>query len=93
MPEMHYHDFYEIFVQDQGTHDHIVCNTFYKLNPHDVMLLKPNILHQSISLGTHTRTIVYFTNAFLEKYFTPRPGRNFCGSSITTPLSVPGELL
>jgi len=71
MPEMHYHDFYEIYVQDQGTRDHIVCNTFYKLNPHDVMLLKPNILHQSISLETHTRTIVYFTDAFLERYFTP----------------------
>ena len=66
MPEMHYHDFYEIYIQDQGTRDHIVSNTFYKLNAHDVMLLKPTILHQSISLEPHTRTIVYFTDVFLK---------------------------
>ncbi|WP_373264417.1 AraC family transcriptional regulator [Hungatella hathewayi] len=71
MPEMHYHDFYEIYIQDQGTRDHIVSNTFYKLNPRDVMLLKPNILHQSISPEEHTRTIVYFNDTFLKRYFTP----------------------
>lgn len=71
MPEMHYHDFYEIYIQDQGTRDHIISNTWYKLNPHDVIFLKPNILHQSISLEEHTRTIVYFTEAFLSAYFAP----------------------
>lgn len=70
MPEMHYHDFYEIYIQDQGSRDHIVSNTFYKLNPRDVMLLKPNILHQSLGLEGHTRTIVYFTEDFLSKYFS-----------------------
>ena len=49
MPEMHYHDFYEIYIQDLGTHEHIVSSSFFKLSPHDVMLLKPHILHQSIS--------------------------------------------
>lgn len=70
MPEMHYHDFYEIYIQDLGTRDHIVSNTYYKLNPRDVMLLKPNILHQSISLNDHTRTIVYFTNDYLHQNFS-----------------------
>lgn len=71
MPEMHYHDFYEIYIQDQGTRDYIVSNTFYKVNPGDVMFLKPNILHQSISLDEHTRTVVYFTDSFLKRYFAP----------------------
>ncbi len=70
MPEMHYHDFYEIYIQDLGTRDHIVSNTFYKLVPHDIMLLKPHTLHQSISPDTHTRTIVYFTSEFLHTFFT-----------------------
>lgn len=70
MPEMHYHDFYEIYIQDSNSRDHIVSNKFYKLNPRDVMLLKPNVLHQSISLDSHTRTVVYFTDAFLKQYFT-----------------------
>lgn len=70
MPEMHYHDFYEIYFQDQGTRDNIVSNTFYKLCPHDIMLLKPHTLHQSISPNKHTRTIVYFTPDFLHTFFT-----------------------
>lgn len=77
MPEMHYHDFYEIYIQDQGTRDHIVSNTFYKLNPCDVMLLKPNILHQSISLDSHTRTVIYFTDKFLSQYFVPETIQKF----------------
>ena len=77
MPEMHYHDFYEIYIQDQGSRDHIVSNRFYKLVPRDVMLLKPNILHQSISMDPHTRTIVYFTDAFLNKYFVPETIQKF----------------
>ena len=66
MPEMHYHDFYEIYIQDLGTHEHIVNSSFFKLSPHDVMLLKPHILHQSISLDLHTRTVIYFTDKFLQ---------------------------
>ena len=70
MPEMHYHDFYEIYIQDLGTHEHIVNSSFFKLSPHDVMLLKPHILHQSISLDLHTRTVIYFTDKFLHAFFS-----------------------
>lgn len=70
MPEMHYHDFYEIYIQDQGERDHVVSNTYYKLSPKDVLLIKPNVLHQSISDKTHTRTIIYFKEELLEQYFT-----------------------
>jgi len=77
MPEMHYHDFYEIYIQDNQTRDHIVSNKYYKLNPHDVMLLKPNILHQSISLDPHTRSLVYFTDDFLKRYFTAETIQRF----------------
>lgn len=77
MPEMHYHDFYEIYIQDSRTRDHVIGNAFYKLKPRDVMLLKPNVLHQSISFGPHTRTIVYFTGNFLKKYFTAGTSQKF----------------
>lgn len=70
MPEMHYHDFYEIYIQDQGMRDSIVSNTFYKLSPHDVLLLKPHILHQSTSSEPYTRTVVYFTEKFLREFFS-----------------------
>ena len=48
---------------------HIVSSSFFKLSPHDVMLLKPHILHQSISLDLHTRTVFYFTDKFLHDFF------------------------
>lgn len=70
MPEMHYHDFYEVYIQDQGTREMIIGNALYCLKPHDVLLLKPGLLHQSVSGGPHTRTVVYFTEEYLEKYFS-----------------------
>lgn len=71
MPEMHYHDFYEIYIQDQGERDHVVSSNYCRVYPKDVLLLKPNVLHQSISDHPHTRTIVYFTEDLLRKYYTP----------------------
>ena len=70
MPQMHYHDFYEIYIQDQGSREMIVGNALCCLKPHDVLLLKPALLHQSVSVGPHTRTVVYFTEEYLKKYFS-----------------------
>lgn len=72
MPEMHYHDFFEIYIQDQGERDQVVSNKYYKLGPRDVLLMKPNVLHQSISDNPHTRTIVYFTEDLLKQYFSEK---------------------
>ena len=69
MPEMHYHDFMKLY-SGSGYHEHIVSSSFFKLSPHDVMLLKPHILHQSISLDLHTRTVIYFTDKFLHDFFS-----------------------
>jgi len=70
MPEMHYHDFYEIYIQDAGNRENIINNQCYSLNSHDVLLIKPNVLHQAINLELHSRTIIYFTDIFLKKYFS-----------------------
>lgn len=70
MPEMHYHDFYEIYIQDVGTREDIVNSQYFQLNPHDVLLLKPNTLHQAISKEAFTRTIIYFTDDYLIKFFS-----------------------
>lgn len=70
MPEMHYHDFYEIYIQNQGDRDHVVSNNYYRLSPKGVLMLKPNVLHQSITANPHTRTIIYFTADFLKKYYS-----------------------
>ncbi|HIX15142.1 MAG TPA: AraC family transcriptional regulator [Candidatus Hungatella pullicola] len=80
MPVMHYHDFYEIYIQDEGTRDCAIGNNFYKLNPRDIVLIKPNVLHQSLSSNTHSRTVIYFTESFLKKYFSAEVIQRFIGA-------------
>lgn len=72
MPEMHYHDFYEIYIQTQGSRDHIIGTSYYRLMPGDVILLKPNMLHQSVSNNPHERSIVYFTEELIKTYFSEK---------------------
>ena len=80
MPVMHYHDFYEIYIQDEGTRDCAIGNNFYKFNPRDIVLIKPNVLHQSLSSNTHSRTVIYFTESFLKKYFSAEVIQRFIGA-------------
>lgn len=70
MPEMHYHDYFEIYIEDEGVRDSVVSKKNYSLSPRDVLLIKPNILHQFTGDGTYTRTNVYFTEKYLHKYFS-----------------------
>lgn len=70
MREMHYHDFYEIYIQNQGEREHLINGCLHCLKPGDVMLLKPYLLHQSVGNASHTRSLVYFTENFLRQYFS-----------------------
>jgi AraC-like DNA-binding protein len=70
MPQMHFHNHYEIYIQDSGLRGSIVSTSYYDLKPRDVLLLKPNLLHQSIGSSVHTRTVVYFTHNFLKKHYS-----------------------
>ncbi len=70
MPQMHFHNHYEIYIQDSGLRGSIVSISYYDLKPRDILLLKPNLLHQSIGSSSHTRTVVYFTHNFLNKHYS-----------------------
>ena len=70
MSYMHYHDFYEIYIQNQSYREHLVNNTFYRLNPGDILLLKPSVLHQSLSANAHVRTVIYFSPHYLQQYYS-----------------------
>ncbi|MGI5898567.1 MAG: AraC family transcriptional regulator [Christensenellales bacterium] len=70
MPQMHFHNYYEIYIQDSGLRGSVVSSSYYDLKPRDVLLLKPNLLHQSIGSSAHTRTVVYFTHNFLKKHYS-----------------------
>ena len=91
MPGMHYHDFYEIYIQDQGTREHNVNNCLYQLKPHDILLLKPYQLHQSLGGQLHTRTVIYFRESYLRRYFSPEIAEGFMELFSCPCLSLPSE--
>lgn len=91
MPEMHYHDFYEIYIEDQGVRDMLISNNYYVLNLHDIILVKPHMLHQSISNSTHTRSLVYFTEDYLYQYYSPELVEKFLSTFCYTYLTLSNE--
>lgn len=91
MSEVHYHDFYEILIQEQGEREHLVNNTLHRLTPGDIMLLKPYVLHRSISNNLHARSLVYFTEDYLKQYFTPEICERFFSVFQYTTLRLSAE--
>lgn len=78
-PEMHRHSDYEIYIQDRGVGAQVIGGVFYQLTSRDVLLLRPNLLHQTIRGPAHTRTEVRFTEAFLRRYFSEELCGRFLG--------------
>ena len=72
MPYLHYHDSYELYFLEKGTHNTLIGDTLLSLNEQDVALYKPNVLHKSHNTKGYTRTCIYFTQDYLEMYFSAR---------------------
>lgn len=69
MPTMHYHNSYELYYLDAGTREYFVEDRFFEISSGDFILIAPNIFHRT-GTGYSVRTIVGFTESFLNKYFT-----------------------
>lgn len=70
MPNLHYHDAYEIRILEKGDHQYILDDVIYDVHPFDCMMHKPNVLHKSHNTRHFIRIGIYFTTAFLDTYFT-----------------------
>ena len=70
MPNLHYHDAYEIRILEKGDHQYILDDVIYDVHPFDCMMHKPNVLHKSHNTRHFIRIGIYFTSAFLNTYFT-----------------------
>ena len=70
MPNMHYHDKYEIFYLASGSKKHFVDDTFFELQEGDFAVIPRLVPHKTGSPKNAYRYLVYFDDEFLDKWFT-----------------------
>ena len=65
--ENHMHNYYELYYLLEGDVDHIVENTVYHLQPHDLLLIHPTQYHypKPLSDAPYHRIIINFTTKHL----------------------------
>lgn len=69
--QLHYHDHYELYFQEQGKRRYFIKNYSYLLQPGDLLFIPPYALHQGDAeeldlenLQEHKRVIIYFDDYF-----------------------------
>lgn len=68
MPDMHYHNAYEIYIAE-ADRTYIVENKLIYLKPRDVILLKPDVIHCVVS-DTQMYSLVELSEEYLHKFFS-----------------------
>ena len=71
MPNMHYHQAYEIFYLERGEKKHFVGDTFFELKEGDFAVIPCLVPHKTGSPKNAYRYLIYFDETFLNKWFTP----------------------
>lgn len=88
---LHYHDFYEILFFMGGTVDYRVEGHTYRLESGDLLLIKPQALHQpSITPDApYERFVLWIDKNFLQSLSTPSMDLSTCfGDDITGPVNL-----
>lgn len=71
MPDMHYHDSYELYYLDAGNRDYFVDDRFFSVSTGSFVLISPSKFHRTG--GAYAlRTLIGFSYDFLLKTYTPR---------------------
>ncbi len=68
MPEMHFHSAYEIYIAE-ADRTFMVEDKLIYLKPRDVLLLKPDVIHCTVS-ETSNFSLIETPESYLEKFFT-----------------------
>lgn len=79
MPNIHYHNSYELYFLEQGYHNILINDSIHDVNIYDVALFKPNTFHKSLQKQNCARTCIYFTDLFLRLHFTERSIHSLLG--------------
>lgn len=70
MHNLHYHEAYEIYMLEEGEHQYILGDKIYDIRPYDVIMIPSNVPHKSSGTKKHIRISAYFTEKFLDLYYT-----------------------
>lgn len=66
----HFHAFYELCFYESGNRTYAIDNEYFNVYSNCVTLIKPYIQHSTKGSSHAARTVIYFTENFLRKYFT-----------------------
>lgn len=70
MPMMHYHHTFELYYLYRGEREYFIGDEFYKVTEGDVVFIPQRLLHRTAGRDVQ-RFLVYFSEAFLARFFTP----------------------
>ena len=70
MHAMHHHSSWELYYLIKGEREYFIEDEFFKLSDSDMVLIPKNALHRTAGKGA-SRFLVYFSEEFLNKFFTP----------------------
>lgn len=70
MPMLHYHNAYEIMIIEKGERELIYENNIYSLSARDVIMFRPNAVHRNAGGTPFARTVIYFTDKYMDMYFS-----------------------
>jgi AraC-like DNA-binding protein len=79
MSNAHYHSSYELYVLEKGYHETLINDSIFEIGMFDIVLYKPNTFHKSLQNQGCTRTCIYFSDYFLNQYFTSKSLRTLLG--------------
>ncbi len=75
MPDMHYHDSYELYYLEAGSREYFVDDKFFSVTAGNFVLISPSKFHRTG--GAYAlRTLVGFTSNFLSKTYSPVASKN-----------------
>lgn len=91
MGRFHYHNAYELLLLQEGEYTLITLDNACTLKKHDVSLLAPYCMHKSLGRAGNERTLMYFDERYLNRYFTEKSRSLLLSCFRTGRLSLPRE--
>lgn len=70
MHAMHHHASFELYYLLRGEREYFIEDRFFGLTEGDMVLIPQNMLHRTAGKGA-SRYLIYFSEAFLQRFFTP----------------------
>ena len=69
MDAVHYHDAYEIYILERGERNYLIDGTLVSLAAGEIALIRPFEMH-STDGSAYSRYVLYFKEAYLDRYFS-----------------------